>query len=680
MADQSASQEFKSDSLVFNGIDGASGAYLLPEMTPGQISSLAMGFTLAETDLDEINRRVEQINNPHAGVEADQRDLAETGWGVIFASDASPDLVEALAPLLDLRRQQAGERFKVYSGADGYFAGESKLDFLTRHDMGPGPANPDKVPYYLLIVGSPQIIPFSFQYQLDVQYAVGRIDFESLDDYVNYARSVVLSERDNPTPPRAAFFGVQNADDRATQLSSEYLVKPLAQSLQESIPQWAARLKKAAPSNPLSSWQIETVLGEQATKTGLSQLLENAASPGLFFSASHGIAFPNGHEKQLPQQGALICSDWPGPQLWRGALSEDHYFSAGDLSSNANLLGTIGFFFACYGAGTPREDEFARQIWSDQPDRREIAPRDFVARLPQRMLSLPKGGALAVVGHVERAWGVSFLWGQAGPQIQVFQDCLERLIKGNYPIGYALEVFNNRYAELSSDLSSRLNEIRNFFKKPDDRILSSLWTANNDARNYILLGDPAVRLNIAGNGAAVKTRETLPAIVSTPDKTRANPPETPAGVIPLPESAGQTPPNPQPEGAAQAVDYGLIDSFKQAQTGLSTSLQNFVSRLGDFLGKALDEATSLEVATYVSEQMDTVKYENGQFRGARLRALTRIEIDGDTLVCVPEEDGEVDTELWKIHMEMTRQAQDSRAELLKSVVSLATGLVDIIKP
>ena len=114
----------------------------------------------------------------------------------------------------------AGDRsggFRRVLGASAYRPGETKRAFLARHGAAAGmPADPDKVPYYLLLVGSPEALPYSFQYQLDVEYAVGRLWLEKpdgrpdLDAFARYARSVVEAEEGQfVLPRRAAFVGLE---------------------------------------------------------------------------------------------------------------------------------------------------------------------------------------------------------------------------------------------------------------------------------------------------------------------------------------------------------------------------------------------------------------------------------------------------------------------------------------
>jgi len=82
--------------------------------------------------------------------------------------------------------------YKEVLGPDGYQPGETKNDFLKRFGR-PWRCRPEKFPYYALIIGDPETIPFSFQYQLDIQYATGRIHFDKLEDY--YSMQPASSER-----------------------------------------------------------------------------------------------------------------------------------------------------------------------------------------------------------------------------------------------------------------------------------------------------------------------------------------------------------------------------------------------------------------------------------------------------------------------------------------------------
>ncbi len=443
--------------------------------------------------------------------------LSEAGWGIIFPQTMPQERVEAirtaLAPLLALREQQAGSLYKVYTGKAGYLPGEDARAFLRRYHTDPSqPANPPEtgMPYYLLLVGSPEEIPFEFQYSLEVQYAVGRIDFDDIAGYHTYARSVVAAEQEDfRLAPEATFFAVSHPGDEATQLSAKHLITPVSERLKKRLD--AAQSQAAQDARP-PDWQITVIPPEQATRANLLTTLTREKAPAVFFTASHGMQFDSGDPVlQRANQGAIVCADWRGPAE-KQVLPE--YYLSGDVlaaQDDANLLGTIAFLFACYGAGTPKIDDYYRQDFMDKGE--VIAEQPFIAALPKAMLSLSKGGALAVVGHVERVWSLSYL----GPEqrvglgearrdehLAVFEAMLHRLLQG-HPLGEVMDYFGARYAALSTELTAAFDA----FTDPDEYQLAELWTANHDARGYIVIGDPAVRLKVAKTPAEATPRKDL---------------------------------------------------------------------------------------------------------------------------------------------------------------------------
>ena len=431
------------------------------------------------------NRQVEMRTN-----------LSETGWGVIFpAGEINPQLLEALNPLLELRRNQAGSKnsayYREFKNEDGYRPGESADEFLARHKVS-FKRRTEKVPYYLLIVADPETIPFEFQYSLSTRYAVGRIYFETLAEYSNYARSVGLTEDGKVALPRkASLWSVVNPDDRPTKMMFDSLTLPLKAFMDTS--------------KPFANWEIELLTGEKTSKKSLGQLMSDPEAPALLFTAAHGMGFKMGDPRQNIDTGALICGEWLGPKA-RVPINSDLYFSAQDVPSDANLTGMIAFFYNGSSAGSPKYDDFSLQTFGTL---KQIAERAFISRLPTRLLGHPRGGALAIIGHVERSWGSSVTDSRIGEsEISTFEDLLSRLADG-YTVGAAMESFFQRHAFLSTQLADLLFDIKRGLKEEDEMQTRSMFTNVIDARNYIILGDPAVRLPVAKRGQVPLPRPVL---------------------------------------------------------------------------------------------------------------------------------------------------------------------------
>ena len=458
------------ESFEFNGLDGHTGRPLL-RLAEDELIRLARGEKIEPRYFKELSHWAELVSNQPFDVVhgVDLRLLHQTGWGVIWPHDLDPAIREALSPLLALRREQAGDLFRELS----FRPGEAPLDFMARHGVGPAPVDPRKLPYYLLIVGSPEQIPFALQYRLDVQYGVGRIAFDQVEAYGTYARGVVAAERGEiRRARRVSLIAPANAADRATARSSADLVEPLG-GLAKSYP----------------GWEFAPVLRDAATKRAFTRHLGGEATPALAFIACHGLGYYRGSAEQAKWQGALVCQDWSGPQAQR-PIHTGEFFAGEDIADDADVAGLVAFLFACYGAGTPKNEDFYNEV----AQRIQLADKAFISPLPQRLLGHPNGSALAVVGHVERAWTYSFDWPQAGPQLQVFQSALGRLLDG-YPIGAAMDYFGQRFAELAVDVKAGLDDL-DYESEPNVLSIAGRVLAFKDARAYVVLGDPAVRLSV----------------------------------------------------------------------------------------------------------------------------------------------------------------------------------------
>jgi hypothetical protein len=738
--------------LHFNGVDATTGGPLFPS---GDAASFATRLLMrASSGIDAEHLRELQGRDTLAIKEGvDLTDLAQTGWGVVFPA-ARPGtaearrqdaIAEALYPLFDLRRGQAARiderRFKIYRGGDGYWPQETKSGYLARIGAAPGSIDPDRVPYYLMLVASPEELPFSVQVQLDVHYSVGRLHFEAVESFANYARTVLAAETAPLRPRTIALVGVANPGDPVTAASARDIIAPLATPLATAL----------APD-----WQVFHYAGEHAQKASVARLLGGDATPALLMLAGHGVGWPGADPCQQRYQGALVCQDWPGPGQPGRLNVQAHCFTADDVRPDADLAGLILVDLTCFGAGTP--------VLSD--DGRPLASSPFLSGLHASLLGHPRGGALATIGHLERAYGAAtHPDGARGHRLAL--DVAVRKLLAGYPVGAAMEEMNDRYATLALDLHAKLTALRSGAPiEPTE--LTDLWIATHDARGCSITGDPAVRIAAAPiRRVDPPTRRTVaPTLAPTPEPARDDPPppapavrtepktetnididideddapEPPPLLAPVSRTLIDTPreqviaepakprtkpeilkpevnkpeAKPRPEAKARPVDtkpearpskpldpkqvtHTVASKSPLGESGLAAILNNLLAGKRDavalpelpsleqlthgllqLLQRALVDVGDLEVRTFVSPDLAaTAAAERDQLAAtAELKAFSRVHLDGDIDVCVPQGgSSEADREVWQLHGEMVKQAQQNRAELLRMLLSTSAHIL-----
>lgn len=474
-------------------------------------------------DLPGADQRI--ANSKHLGTDYsvdDPNDLTEAGWGILFASDADPALQAQLQPLIDLRKTQVQDPslFKIFSGNTGVLPGQTAASWAQQRGVSlTAPVNPYQggVPFYLLIVGGPDRIPFEFQALLKMQWAVGRLCFDDIADYGRYAQAVVQYESTTFTPVQrknAAVWVTRNQGDLATAILSGTIAQDFL-----------------ATNNQLGAdrqFTLNSYMNEKATKAQLTEILRGnvpGGPPAVIFTGSHGCEYSGADpatQRQL--QGALVTQEWvPGTPV--SAASQ---FGAGDIPADAKLQGTMAFLFACYSGACPAQSSY---YFNKDGTPQNVAPAPIVARLPQAMLSR---GTLAVIAHIDMAFPYAFRDTSGTPQVQAVRTPLELLMrfKRTPPLaaraGLAADALSVMWSARSAQLAlaqssagavpsasgaappstSGAAPASTSASTPASTLsvpapspaavaaLTQMTIARDDARNYIVLGDPATQLRV----------------------------------------------------------------------------------------------------------------------------------------------------------------------------------------
>ena len=293
-------------------------------------------------------------------------------------------------------------------------------------------------------------MPFEVTHEIDSDYCVGLLDFETPDEYARYAASVIEYETASASSNarEVVFFGTRHPFDDATLLSADWLVAPLADGMPAS-----GRRRRAAGRARSSVSGSASSLRAGATRDALLRRARRRRRDAIACSSLPATAWSGrtAIARQSSAQGALLCQDWPG----FGSVAPAHYVSGADVPDGARVHGMITFHFACFGGGTPR--------------RRPLSFRAGAGAAGDRAASRSSPRCRAGCWHIRAAarWPASRTSSARGaldhrhrprvPQIRPFQRAIGQMLVGK-PVGIAVQEFNDLSATLSVVLTGLLGK------------------------------------------------------------------------------------------------------------------------------------------------------------------------------------------------------------------------------
>lgn len=329
---------------------------------------------------------------------------------------------------------------------------------------------PGRLPWYLLLVGSPEVLPWSVQYLLNTSAFVGRLDLEeaALERYVD----ALLSNWSGAAcrPDRPVVWGVDHGGTDITRLMRQSIADPVAERL---------------ASDPQINGNVRKLTGPGASAAALIGALSEA-TPALVVTTSHGMT------------GPLHDRDLMGRQLGLLVDEEHKLLDPDSLLAAWQPDGAIWYSHACCSAGSDAETRYKGLVPKDSTVEQVLLGvaglGARVAPLPTRLLGAEKP-LRAFVGHVEP----TFDWTLRAETRQILTTNIRQALYDHLyqaqpeTLGMA---FRECYLSVGQLLAQRDEAERQFNKgKPgaDAAALRCRLTAY-DRQSLVILGDPTAAL------------------------------------------------------------------------------------------------------------------------------------------------------------------------------------------
>lgn len=361
-------------------------------------------------------------------------------------------------------------------------------------------------PYYLLVLGDLDEVSMESQYFLQSLGAAGRLVFDDPEDYRLYAEKVISHEQDFPVASEVGPTYIAADCDDVNARNFEELVEALAHSGDAIAPHQLLAHGRAGKARVLSC---------------LREVPEGSA---VFISA-HGFEhlglldspWDDVLEDARHFHGAPILDDFRPP---RGLGSTNGLLTAADVRVGRIAPRGVVVLHACHSAGTTTRDTQPEWIHLRMPSRLECR-EPFVSALAKALLANPDG-PVAIFGHVNRSHQFGYF--AAGPEdhcpliagaagrsftYTLYLGLLQGLMRGE-TLGLGRECcrwMTLEYMNQAMTLSYQIEWLLTGYSpggrgwgRPRkgvgayEQSFMAYSFATCNFRNYVIIGDPMVRL------------------------------------------------------------------------------------------------------------------------------------------------------------------------------------------